>query len=56
MEDNFSEILKVIGYIAATVVIGLIGISIKEAVGGIFDIAIVVIGWIALIWLLIKTN
>lgn len=56
MDGNLGEILKVIGYITATVILGLICIAIKEAVGGIFEIAIIVIGWISLIWFLIKTN
>lgn len=51
MSGNFGEALKLVGYIAITVVIGAIGIAIKESVGGIFEIAIIIIGWAALIWI-----
>ena len=56
MGNDFKDILEVIGYIAVMVVIGLVGIRIKEAIGWSLDIICIIGGWALLIWFLIKTN
>ena len=48
------DILEVIGYIAIAVVVGVIGICIKESVGWLFDALIIVLGWGFLIWIWTK--
>ena len=54
MGDKFGEILKLIGYIALVVVIGTVGICIKESIGGIFDFLLIILGWGFLVWMWIK--
>ena len=54
MGENFGEVLKLIGYIAIAIVIGAVGILIKESIGGIFDLLTIVLGWGFLIWMWIK--